>query len=340
MEYRFDVDIWGGQFSVPCSVATEYLKTSDGNYIKVLLSILSSPARTVDTAKIAAGAGLNEDTVEDAILHWTSLGVLKMIGKNESPVTALSVPVTASASAPVSTVESVKPREKAVERKIVVSYTVEELLEKAKNDKELQHLFDEIQNYLNRNVNGRELGILTDLYECYRFDVATILIAAEYCNTLGKYSVQYLYKVLKDWYEHDITSYEQVEAEIVKRTEFYTYESMVKRCLGLTNRLTSNQREYTQRWKNAGIDESLLEIACEKCLDGTGGKINFKYIDTVISSWVNKGIKTPEQVRQDDANFGGKTGKFVADEKENSFSVDKLEQMARNFVSRNEDTSQ
>ena len=40
MKYRFDVDSWGGHFSVPCSVATEYLKTSDGNYLKVLLCIL------------------------------------------------------------------------------------------------------------------------------------------------------------------------------------------------------------------------------------------------------------------------------------------------------------
>lgn len=334
MEYTFDIDSWGGHFSVPCSVATEYLKTTDGNYLKVLLCILAAPARTVDSQRIAATAGVTDDTVDDAVLHWTSLGVLKLIGKNESVSQSVAKPLPQSAA------ESVKPREKAVDRKIVVSYSMQEILEKANNDKELKHLFDEIQNYVNKNINGRELGILTDLYEVYHFDVPTILIAAEYCNTLGKYSVQYLAGVLKSWFEQDITTYDQVEAEIVKRTEYDLYENTVRRCFGLTNRLTAKQKEYTAKWKSMGIDESLLEIACEKCLDGTGGKINFKYIDTVISSWNSKGIKTPEQVKADDASFGGKKGNFAASEKENSFSVDKLEEMARNFVSRNEDTKQ
>ncbi len=335
MEYKFDVDSWGGQFSVPCSVATEYLKTSDGNFVKVLLCILASPSRTVDSQKIALMAGVTKDIVEDAVLHWTNFGVLKLVGKNDSTTdstTQADIP-----SVPQSTAESVKPREKAIDRKIVVSYTMQEILEKAKNDTELKHLFDEIQNYVNKNINGRELGILTDLYEVYHFDVPTILIAAEYCNTLGKYSVHYLAGVLKSWYEQDITTYDLVEAEIVRRTEYDTYENTVRRCLGLTNRLTTKQKEYAEKWKNCGIDESLLKIAVEKCLDGTGGKINFKYIDAVIASWVNKGIKTPEQVKADDENFSGKKGSFAASEKDNSFSVDKLEEMARNFVSRNED---
>lgn len=340
MEYKFDVDSWGGQFSVPCSVATEYLKTSDGNYVKVLLSILASPARTVNSSVIANACGLNEDVVDDAVIHWTSLGVLRIIDKNNSSAQMPTAPNPVIQHSPVGIVESVKPRERAVDKKVVVSYSLQEIREKAEKDKELGRLFNEIQNYLNRDINGREMGILDDLYEVYHFDVPTILITAEYCNTLGKYSVPYLHKLLKDWFEHDITTYEQAEAEIVRRTEYNSYESMVKRCLGLTNRLTSHQQEFVQRWKSAGIDESLLEIACEKCLDGTGGKINFKYIDTVIASWVNKGIKTPEQVKADDESFGGKNGRFVADEKDNSFSIDKLEKIAKNFVLRNEDTSQ
>ena len=292
----------------------------------------------------ADACGLNEDNVEDAIIHWTSLGVLRIIDNNGSVIantqnTAKAV-VPAASVTPVSSVEALKPSDKIIDKKVVVSYSLQEIREKAEKDKELGRLFKEIQNYLNRDINGREMGILDDLYEMYHFDVPTILITAEYCNTLGKYSVPYLHKLLKDWYEHDITTYEQAEAEIVRRTEYNSYESMVKRCLGLTNNLTTHQKEYVDRWRSAGIDESLLEIACEKCLDGTGGKINFKYIDTVISSWVNKGIKTPEQVKADDASFSSKNGKFVADDKENSYTIDKLEKLANNFISRNEDTSQ
>ena len=194
--------------------------------------------------------------------------------------------------------------------------------------------------YISNTINGKELGMLTDLYETYHYDVPTILIAAEYCNTLGKYSVHYLSKLLMDWYEHDLCTYDEVEAEIIRRTEYNTYESTVRRCFGLTNKLTTKQTEYVEKWKQCGIDESLLNIACEKCLDGTGGKINFKYIDQVISSWVNKGIKTPEQVAADDASHKGKNTKFAASAKENSFSVEKLERLVKNYSSKSEDTSQ
>lgn len=340
MEYTFDVDSWGGHFSVPCCVATEYLKTSDGDFIKVLLCILSLPARTVDSSKIASITGLSEDIVDDAVIHWTSLGVLKLVGKKESSEGFDLSKERSSVSVPTCTAESVKPKEKTIDRKIVVSYTTQELLEKAQQDSELQNLFDEIQSYVNKNINGRELGILTDLYEVYHYDVPTILIAAEYCNTIGKYSIQYLSTVLKNWYEQDLVTYDQVEAEIVRRTEYNTYESMVKRCFGLTNKLTSKQKELADKWKSWNIDESLLNIACEKCLNGTEGKLSFKYIDTVISSWASKGIKTPEQVKADDEKFSGRSGNFSASEKENSYSIEKIEEMAKNFVSLKGDKAQ
>ena len=247
MKYRFDVDSWGGHFSVPCSVATEYLKTSDGNYLKVLLCILSSATRDIESQSITQATGLDEDIIEDAIVHWTSLGVLKLVGQSESTIPATAVQVD-DKTVPVSTVESIKPTSKAVDRKIVVSYTVQEINEKAQKDPELKHLFDEIQGYINNTINGKELGMLTDLYETYHYDVPTILIAAEYCNTLGKYSVHYLSKLLMDWSEHDLCTYDEVEAEIIRRTEYNTYESTVRRCFGLTNKLSTKQKEYVENW--------------------------------------------------------------------------------------------
>ena len=308
------------------------------NYLKVLLCILSSATRDIDSQSITQATGLDEDIIEDAIVHWTSLDVLKLVEQSESTIPA-AVQV-AEKTVPVSAVESIKPTSKAVDRKIVVSYSIQEINEKAQKDPELKHLFDEIQGYISNTINGKELGMLTDLYETYHYDVPTILIAAEYCNTLGKYSVHYLSKLLMDWYEHDLCTYDEVEAEIIRRTEYNTYESTVRRCFGLTNKLTTKQTEYVEKWKQCGIDESLLNIACEKCLDGTGGKINFKYIDQVISSWVNKGIKTPEQVAADDASHKGKNTKFAASAKENSFSVEKLERLVKNYSSKSEDTSQ
>ncbi len=340
MNYTFGVDNWGGHFSVPCSVVTQYLRISDGDHIKVLLYILAAPVRTLSSEVIADAVGCSVDTVDDAVAHWTSLGVLSVNGKTASaaPVVQTAVQQTAL---PVSTVESIKPTDKAIDRKIVVSYTQKELLEKANQDSELKHLFDEIQKYLKFSINGKELGRLVELYELYHYDVPTILLMAEYCRSMDKTSVNYLATTLENWYSQDITTYDQVEAEIVKRTELYSYEKIVCKCFGISGRLSSSQREYAEKWRSGGIDESLLGIAYDKCMDGTGGKLRFKYIDTVISSWMNKGIKTAEQVKADDEQFRGKnSASSAASEKTNSYSIEKLEEMDKNFVLRNEGNKQ
>ena len=159
--------------------------------------------------------------------------------------------------------------------------------------------------------------------------------------SMDKTSVNYLATTLENWYSQDITTYDQVEAEIVKRTELYSYEKIVCKCFGISGRLSSSQREYAEKWRSGGIDESLLGIAYDKCMDGTGGKLRFKYIDTVISSWMNKGIKTAEQVKADDEQFRGKnSASSAASEKTNSYSIEKLEEMDKNFVLRNEENKQ
>lgn len=335
MKYRFDVDNWGGQFSVPCSVATRYLKISDGDHIKVLLCILASATRDITTEAIAQSTGLNEDTVDDAVIYWKDLGILHLIEGSSSLKSAASV--KKEKQLPASSVESIKPADKAIDRRVVVSYTNKEILEKAEKDENLKKLFDEIQQYIPKSITHTEMGRLIELYELYRFDVPSILITAEYCKQIDKCSIAYISKVLESWHEQGICTYSEVEAEINRQAEFYAYENIVRRCFGISNRLSAKQKELVEKWKTMGIDESLLSIAKDKCLDGTGGKINFGYINKVIETWKTKGITTPEQVKQDDDNFRNKnSGHFVGSDKTNSYSVDQVEKMLKNIVSRNE----
>lgn len=336
MDYKFDIDYWGGQFSVPCSVVSEYLKTSDGNYVKVLLCILASPVRTVSSEYISQVTGVDINVVDDAVIHWTSLGVIKVQGLNSSantvalPPSSVTVPQKDSLSA-VS--EKKKESENKTERIITIKYTQKELLEKANSDPDLKKLFDEIQSFLKKTLNGTELSKLVEVYELYDFDVPTILITAEYLRLIGKCTVNYLAAVLRDWNEREINTYSEVEREINRLTEYYDYENMVRRCFEMPYKLTKNQKAYAEKWQSMGIGEPLLEIAKEKCLDGTTGKLNFGYIDKIIVEWNKNGVKTPKDVETADEKYRNSKKKFVGSDKDNSYSVDKVENMIRNFSS-------
>ena len=226
-----------------------------------------------------------------------------------------------------------KEAENKTERIITIKYTQKELLEKANSDPDLKKLFDEVQSFLKKTLNGTELSKLVEVYELYDFDVPTILITAEYLRLIGKCTVNYLAAVLRDWNEREINTYSEVEREINRLTEYYDYENMVRRCFEMQYKLTKNQKAYAEKWQSMGIGEPLLEIAKEKCLDGTTGRLNFGYIDKIIVEWNKNGVKTPKDVETADEKYRNSKKKFVGSDKDNSYSVDKVENMIRNFSS-------
>ncbi|MGN0593832.1 MAG: DnaD domain protein [Hominimerdicola sp.] len=334
MEYNFDIDRWGSFFMVPTSVVNDYIRLSDGSFVKVLLCILASSKRQITSNELAQISGLSEDICDDAVTHWVSLGVISTGSEVKQTQTVATVKHDVNAE-PVSTVEAVKPENKPTEKKIIVTYSQKEIREKAEKDENLKQLINDIQGVLKFSINGKELGRLVELYEFYHFDVPTILLVAEYCAQMGKRSVAYLSAVLIRWYEQDITSYADVEAEIIRCTEEKSFESKCMRIFGMESKPSKQQRELMDKWYNIGFNSQMLEIAYNKCMDATG-KLTFKYIDSILMKWAGKSITTPEQVQIDDSNFrmnNSKKYQKSAEEtpKKTSYDLDEFEQFALNF---------
>ena len=335
MNYKFDCDNWGSSFSVPTSVVSDYIKLSDGDFVKVLLCILSGNRRTT-TAQLAKKCGVSESIVDDAVVHWSNLGVISVGGDEQN--SAVEVPadtkvIPPEKVLPVSAAPAIRP-ENNVDKKIVVSYTQREIREKAEQDENLKRLVNDIQGTLQFSINGKELGRLVELYELYHFDVPTIMLAADYCASIGKRGIAYLSTVMIRWYEEDgISTYADVEKKIIECTEFNKFENQVLRIFGMDNKPSKQQKEYIRKWRNMGFSTELLEIAYNKCLDAKS-KLSFSYIDGILAKWSEKAILTPEQVEINDAEFKSKNsyGNNKSEEgKKNSYDLDKFEQYALNF---------
>ncbi len=335
MKYIFDCDRWGSSFCVPSKVVENYIKLSDGDFVKVLLCILCSPERECDTAKLAEKSGLSENTVIDAITHWVSLGVITAKrGDGKQPVKAQKVSAPAAVAEPVSKVEAVAAKRQSVSNKLHISYKNSEILEKQQKDPNLAHLFDGIQTILQRTINGTEQGELLALYEYYRFDAASILLAAEYCVSLDKRSVAYLVTVMRSWYEQDICTYPQIEQEIIRLSDIKKYENRILKIFGQTAKPSKMQLEMIEKWRTMGFTAEMLEIAYNKCVNNTN-KLSYKYIDAILSNWSGKSITTPEQVTHEDEKHRTNTKKpqntDKSAEKQTSYDLDDFEKFAMNF---------
>ena len=92
---------------------------------------------------------------------------------------------------------------------------------------------------------------------------------------------------------------------------------------------SKQQLEMIEKWRTMGFTVEMLEIAYNKCVDNTN-KLNYKYIDTILSNWAGKSITTPEQVTHEDEKYHT-SKKNKNTNKQTSYDLDDFEKFAMNF---------
>ncbi|MBR6102804.1 MAG: DnaD domain protein [Ruminococcus sp.] len=326
MIINIDLNCWGRFFNVPCSIADKYLKLADGDFIKVLLCILSGSSGSVDTEAISAQCGIPEPRVKDAVLYWLGEGVLSSGQKNEpeaeeKPAVAASVPVK---QAP----EAEKPAMPAPAR---ITLSPKDLAQILDSNPELKWLASEYEKLKGSDIKHYDVLGLINLTEYYGYDVQSLMLLITYCHELGKDSIRYIESVAKDWSSRGVQNYADVEAEIIKQSRIRSYEYKAIKALGLENKPSTNQLKYIHKWQELGISIEMLSIAYDKAMDATG-KNNFSYIDKIIMGWSDKNISTPEQVEEADKSFAEKAKKRRNDNENTSYDINKWEEIALNYV--------
>ena len=326
MDYFFEADSWGASFSFPWAAVGGYIKSCNEAQIKILLCILAGP-RYTDSAALSSASGFSEADVDEAVAFWQKTGVISVNGDKAAVVNPDEPHKFSGKNEPVSLVESVKPTKSPVERKISVKYSQREMQQKAENDAALKSLINEIQS-LQFSINGSELAKLIELYELYRFDAPSILLAADHCRAAGKSSIAYLHTVMVNWYNEGINTYTEVEQAIITASERRSFENRILGIFGMENRPSKRQQQYMAEWKRLGFNFDLIELAYNKCLD-TKSKLSFSYIDGILKNWANGGVTTVEQAENSDKEHKKKYS--AANEGRPSYDLNEYENFAMNY---------
>lgn len=323
MEHYIKLNNMGRFFNVPCSVADDFLKNTDGNYIKVLLCVLSWGGGKFTDERIAQLTGLDRQTVSDALIYW-----------NDKEVISLSEVKTFVGFAVSPEYEKKQALAKAAElssteksRSESVAYTPAEIASRISSDPALKNFFDNVQNVLNRTLNYTEQRGFIYIYEYYGFSASSMLLIAEYCQKLGKSSISYIKTVAGSFFEQDIVSFSEIEKHIILLEARHKYENRIAAAFGITTKLTSAQKKHIDSWDGMGIPVDMAEYAYELCVDNTG-KLSFNYINKILQNWHQSGITTLEQARQQSLSH---TAERKGGSK-SSFDVDEIDQFQKNFL--------
>lgn len=121
------------------------------------------------------------------------------------------------------------------------------------------------------------------------FETDTLLLIADYCFIQGRNSFEKMNDYVHSLCDEGIITQDAVKAKLESiAAEDKLIKNILTKC-GLSRRVIEHDRQSLRRWREWGFSDSMLFNAADSSL----GKNNpIAYMNAVLSSWKNEGIKT------------------------------------------------
>jgi len=303
-----------------------YMSKANGDYVKVylyLLRMITSGDRDFTLKRVAQQLNLIRTDVFRALRYWSDQNLIEVTYDDdddeniqsigflslESPQQVLSPSskeVKKKAAPQKPSVEGIEPAPKPKERKKQArlehrpQYSMEEMtMFKAQDEfKELLYISEK---YMQKPLTQADVNALLSFIDWLGLPMDVVEYLIEYCVANGHRNMKYIEKVAMDWSDQGLASPEAAKAYTKNYNKNYY---RIFRALGLQDRQpTPNQMKFMDRWTgdyNFAIE--VIELACEKTITAIN-KPELAYVDTILTRWHNKGVKSIEAVAELDKTF-------------------------------------
>lgn len=142
-------------------------------------------------------------------------------------------------------------------------------------------------------INVDKFKVMESISDLASKNIISLVVEKKNSKTKEYLTLDLLYKKLIN-IVMDIPS----EEKVIDNSIFDIFESEIGKPL------SPMQYEQIKEWLNRGIsDEIVIEALKEAVINGTN---NFRYIDTIINKWQEKGIKTKKDIEKEKVNYRNK----------------------------------
>lgn len=305
MEYKINPMAYSGMmFSVPSSIVDEYIGLASAIQLKAILYFLrhSALGEEVSCAQISKAIRYDEEDVADAMIFWLEKGLVIKADETFAPLAAKEKPQEPILQIVTEPKEESKP--KAVAEIPVSKPSHEQVAIRLEECAQFRELFAEAQLKLGKTIGYDGQSTLIMLHDSYGLPIEVILMLIEYAKTIGKTGYSSLASIGRSWAEKDIDTLEAAEAYIEEQTSVDALWKEFRKMTGATNPFpTTKQRRFFSAWKGSyGFDCEMIYLAYEKCIESTE-KMSLAYMEKILKSWHEKGIKTPTDVQKEDEKW-------------------------------------
>lgn len=297
MDYTLNPSAFmSGIFPVPDLLVDENIRLASVVQLKVILYIMRNGMQKISKEQISQALSIDLCDVSDAMVFWAERGLL--LKQGEAPV---APSVTASDESKAVTKVHIekqvevpeKQQKKAVADIPASRPSHEQVAARCKESEELVHLFREVQLALGKTVGYEGQATLLMMHDTYGLPTEVILMAVEYAVSKNKTGFAYIGRIGKTWSENEIFTIEQAEQYIIEHDEINEVWNKLRSLTEIQNiNPTEKQHRYLVCWvKEYGYDVNIIYQAYEESVNNTG-KFNMPYMDKIIRTWHEFGVKT------------------------------------------------
>ncbi len=293
MSIRVAQELLGRVFFMPKSIVDEHLAYVNGQQLKVLLYVLRHTGEELTVQHLSEGLRMTSADVSDALQYWYTTGVLIDDG----------APATATAPAPTQTVSAAQtaPAKSANNALLDVPDivpTYETVAARLVEDPSLKMMFQEVQGLMGKTIGYDTQAKFIMMHDTYGLPPEVILTIVNYSVSKGK-GIGYMCKVGKNWAEEGITTLEAANEKLerIANTD-RAWAEFVALFPKDPPKATENRMAFLRKWRfTFGQSNELIYYAYETMVEAID-KVNFNYLDKILTRWNEEGWRTPQEVLQ------------------------------------------
>ena len=283
----------------------EFLPAAPGDYVKVYLFGLmcARHGQDIDTKKLALILGISERDVNEAWIYWEAKGLVRIVrsaGTEENGIVFISQieslygrastgPARVETEAP-ETAEAEEEAEAGADDEVDIplhismdSTEFDEVMNERLADRRLRDLYQKYQMITGRTISRQETSRIEDAVKVYGIEPDIFDFAIDYCADLGKFSIDYIFKVALRWTEDGCRTVEDAKKLLDRHSLRNSWYRQVFRELGFNRLPAPADREIMDRWFD-GMGFSIEEVL-GACVAAAGRRDpNLRYVNKILEN--------------------------------------------------------
>jgi len=181
-------------------------------------------------------------------------------------------------------------------------------LQRAGGDRSFTGLLSAVESLFGRVLSQTDVNRLFGIYDYLGLPCDVILLLVNHCveefrarHGEGRLpAMRIIEKEAYTWANREILTYDMAEEHLRARAERRSAMEQLRTALQIRDReLTPTERRYAESWLEMGFSVEALALAYDRTVVNTG-RLVWKYMDSIVKSWHEKGLHTPEEIAAGD----------------------------------------